>query len=574
MEKEKIIKKIKEYAPAASIILVAACVGTTLGNYTPPTYEVQAKETVNEEQAGQTENETETVKGSFDLPDGVYKGTGTGYAGEITVAVQIQDKQIISIEILSSSDDAAFFNRAKVVIDRIIEKQALDIDVVSGATYSSNGIISAVKNALTGAKDDGQTGQSLSGNSAAAGSSRTVESVTDADAYKDGTYYGTGTGFGGTLKVKVDISGGKIAAISIIETKDGSEYIQKASTLLNKIVEKQTTNVDTVSGATYSSSGLIQAVRDALKQAAVEPSQETSKSDTNSAADKSSEEITGTIPYDEGIYYGTAEGYHGDIKVAVVIQDHTIKAILVTEKQDDADFFNRAMEVLKNMMKQQSTDVDIVSGATYSSNGLIGAVKNALEEAKKITNGEKTDQSLDTADLEKALEESNTLQEQEYTESTWAVLQIRIQDAKDALTTATDQLTIDQALQNLKLAVRALVKKETTEEEETIYRNGIYEGRTLCIPDDDQDFEPYNLSLKITVRNDQIVAVTDIQGDGDSSNQTYIQKAAYGNSKTKGVVDQILEAGLGENIDVVSRATCSSNAIIEACKNALEGAKK
>ena len=257
-----------------------------------------------------------------------------------------------------------------------------------------------------------------------------------------------------------------------------------------------------------------------------------------------------------------------------MIQDHTIKAILVTEKQDDADFFNRAMEVLKNMMKQQSTDVDIVSGATYSSNGLIGAVKNALEEAKKITNGEKTDQSLDTADLEKALVEANTLQEQEYTESTWAVLQIRIQDAKDALTTATDQLTIDQALQNLNQALQTLEKKDAAQEEGSVYRNGIYEGRTLCAPDDDQDFEPYNLSLKITVRNDQIVAVTDIQGDGDSSNQTYIQKAAYGNSKTKGVVAQILEVGLGENIDVVSRATCSSNAIIEACKNALEGAKK
>lgn len=43
MEKEKILKKIKEYAPAASIVLVAACVGTTLGNYSPPTYEVQAE---------------------------------------------------------------------------------------------------------------------------------------------------------------------------------------------------------------------------------------------------------------------------------------------------------------------------------------------------------------------------------------------------------------------------------------------------------------------------------------------------------------------------------------------------
>ena len=91
MEKEKIIKKIKEYAPAVSIILVAACVGTTLGNYTPPTYEVQAKENVKQEQSEQTSADVDTAKGSFDLSDGIYKGTGIGYAGEITVAVQIQN---------------------------------------------------------------------------------------------------------------------------------------------------------------------------------------------------------------------------------------------------------------------------------------------------------------------------------------------------------------------------------------------------------------------------------------------------------------------------------------------------
>lgn len=65
------------------------------------------------------------------------------------MAVTIKDKQITAIDILSSSDDAAFFNRAKGVIDRIIAGQTLEVDVVSGATYSSNGIISAVKNALT-----------------------------------------------------------------------------------------------------------------------------------------------------------------------------------------------------------------------------------------------------------------------------------------------------------------------------------------------------------------------------------------------------------------------------------------
>lgn len=574
MEKEKIMKKIKEYAPVASIVLVAACVGTSLGNYTPPTYEVQAKETVNKEQAEQTDKTDETVKGSFDLPDGVYKGTGTGYAGEITVAVQIQNKEMVSIDILSSSDDAAFFNRAKAVIDRIIEKQSLDVDVVSGATYSSNGIINAVKNALTGEKDNGETGQSQSGNQAAEGSSKTVETVTDAAAYKDGIYYGTGTGFGGTLKVKVTISGGKINAIDIIETKDGSEYIKKASALLDKIIAGQTTNVDTVSGATYSSSGLIQAVRAALKQAAIDPADASSNSDIDSTTDNNTEEVTGTIPYNEGIYYGSAEGYSGDVKVAVVIQEHTIKAILVTEKNDDADFFNRAMTVIKNIMKQQSTDVDIVSGATYSSNGLIGAVKNALKEAEKVTNGEITDTTPDTTELEKALEEAEGLQEDQYTESTWAVLIVRIQDANALLESKTDQTAIDQALQNLNQAMRLLEKKNGEEDEGVVYHNGIYEGRSLCMPDDDEDFEPYNLTLKITVRNDKIVAITDIQGDGDKSNQSYIQKAAYGKSGTTGTVDQILNAGVADNIDVVSRATCSSNSIMEACKNALEGAKK
>ena len=135
------------------------------------------------------------------------------------------------------------------------------------------------------------------------------------------------------------ISGGKINAIEIVETKDGSEYIKKAAVLLDKIIAGQTTNVDTVSGATYSSSGLIQAVRDALKQAAIDLADTSSNLDTDSTTDNNTEGITGTIPYNEGIYYGSAEGYNGDVKVAVVIQNHTIKAILVTEKNDDAEFF-------------------------------------------------------------------------------------------------------------------------------------------------------------------------------------------------------------------------------------------
>ena len=186
-------KKLKPFAPVLSVALVTACVAGSLSGYEAPVYAATQEETPIKEETKEKKEEKKTAdKGTFDLEDGVYKGTGTGYAGDITVSVQIKDKQIVSIDILSSSDDEAFFSRAKAVIDKIIEGQTLDVDTVSGATFSSRGIISAVKNALTGEKDNSTTGQAQSGQTAAAaGSSTSVAKVEDAAAYKDGTYYGS-----------------------------------------------------------------------------------------------------------------------------------------------------------------------------------------------------------------------------------------------------------------------------------------------------------------------------------------------------------------------------------------------
>lgn len=543
MDKEKVIKKIKQGAPATSAIVVAACIGVSLSGYQAPVYEAQAQtketKTTDADEAKKTESK---AKGSFDLADGIYKGTGTGYAGEVTVAVTIKDKQITAIDILSSSDDAAFFNRAKAVIDRIIAGQTLDVDVVSGATFSSNGIISAVKNALTGEKDSGETGESQSGNAAAQGSTLSLADVQDAAAYKDGTYYGTGTGFGGTLKVKVVISGGKIASVEVVENHDDSSYLNRAKALIGNIISSQSTNVDVISGATYSSNGIKSAVRDALRQAAVSGNSQsvnTKTEDTSKTEDNTT--VKGNFPYKEGIYYGTAEGYNGEIEVAVVLQDKSIKAVLVTKNHDDEKFFNRAMDVVKNIMKKQSTDVDVVSGATYSSNGLINAVKNALKEAEKVTNGQTTEpdkEKADTSELEKVMKEAEELKQEDYTEATYAVLKTRMEDAQKLLDTDKTEISqedVDQALENLNQALALLEKKDDGEDDTTVYKNGIYEGRALCRPDEDEDFTAYNLTLKVTVRDDKIVAVTDVKGDGDSSNDRYILRAANGTSSKKGV---------------------------------------
>ncbi len=84
----------------------------------------------------------------------------------------------------------------------------------------------------------------------------------------DGVYEGTGEGYGGSVTVSVTISGGKISNIDIISAKDEDpEYFSMAVGLTDKIISGQTTDVDTVSGATFSSYGIIDAVNDALGNA-------------------------------------------------------------------------------------------------------------------------------------------------------------------------------------------------------------------------------------------------------------------------------------------------------------------
>ena len=610
MDIREVIEKCKPFAPVVSAAVVAACVAGSLYGYEAPVYEMKASVEDTQEQEDEvpvvktsTEEETkedeaaeeeEQAKGSFDMEDGVYQGTGTGYRGNITVAVTIKDKQITSIEILSASDDEPFFGRAKGLIDQIIKKQSTKVDTVSGATYSSKGIISAVKNALTGEKDSGTTGSSQEGTSASQSQStpEAVGSVQEPAAYKDGTYYGTGTGFAGNLKVEVVISGGKISNIQIVETNDGSEYIQKASGVINQILGAQSTNgIDTVSGATFSSNGIIKAVRNALSQAAADNGGNFGSDGTNTVNKENTENnttaVTGTLPYNDGVYYGTAEGYNGDITVAIVIQEKTLKAVLVIGEEDDDAFFGRAMDVVTQMMKKQSTEVDTVSGATYSSKGLIQAVKNALEEAKRVTNGE-TDTAddnngvqLNTGEVEKVIDAVNELNGGDYTSASWAVVKVRLKDARKALKNATEQAQLDEAAAQLNQAIAELRISDGTNEDpepdlppESTYIDGVYPVTVLCLPDADMDFEAYNLFAQVTIQDDKIIKIDNVYGDGGSGNDSYINKAVNGTSSKTGVVKQITEKGNLDGIDTVSRATCTSQAIIDACQQAFNNAKR
>ncbi|MDS0526465.1 FMN-binding protein [Clostridium sp. SHJSY1] len=213
-------------------------------------------------------------------------------------------------------------------------------------------------------------------------------SATSSQNYKDGTYTGTGTGFkGGTTKVSVTVSGGKITSIETISQEDTPDFYEKAEqTMFKKIVSSQSTDVDTISGATYSSKGIIEATEKALNQASEGSS--TNSNEETTSNDSKNENTTNSNTqqsYKDGTYTGTGTGFKGGTtKISVTVQGGKITKVETLSNEDTPKFYESVKDTMsKEIISAQSTDVDTISGATYSCKGIIEAAKNALSQASE-----------------------------------------------------------------------------------------------------------------------------------------------------------------------------------------------
>lgn len=115
--------------------------------------ETNEKETIeNKIKADEFNNTEGDVKETLDLTtyqDGIYQGEGKGFKGYITMEVEVEHGQITRVEVVDHRDDRKWFNRAnKVVPQSIIDSQSADVDTVSGATYTSLGMINGAEEAL------------------------------------------------------------------------------------------------------------------------------------------------------------------------------------------------------------------------------------------------------------------------------------------------------------------------------------------------------------------------------------------------------------------------------------------
>ena len=481
-----------------------------------------------EKDTGKADDKSAT--GSVDIKDGQYQGSANGYGGKINVQVTVKGKKITAVDILSAPNETdSFFNRAKGVISSILSAQSADVDTISGATYSSRGIIGAVKNALYGTESSTPLG---SDQTPKPKGSKDIGKVKESGNYEDGTYDGSAKGFGGTIKVKVTIKDGKISKIKLVSASgETGSYLNKAKALLKTIKKKQTTNVDAISGATYSSNGIIKAVRNALKKADKnkknKKNKKGKKNKKNKKNKKKSKKKKSSPPstepfkdgnYKDGTYTGSAEGFDGDITVKVTIKNGKIASIEVTDHSGETDsYYKQASAVISTIVKKNSPNVDAISGATYSSTGIINAVKNAMNKAR----GGKEDSKPDP--------DKTTQAEEDHTGSGEG-------DATEATTEASCQ-----------------------------YNDGDYQVTATCY-DEYGEFSDYDLNVTVTIKSDKITAIS-VEDITIASNVTYLNRA-------KKIIPKIIAKGTPEGVDTISRATCSSKAIKEACNKALEMAKK
>lgn len=501
-------------------------------------------------------------KGAIDVKDGTYKGSANGYGGKVTVNVTVSKKTMTAIDIVSAPGETdSFFNRAKGVIDEMLTAQSTDVDVVSGATYSSNGIIGAVKNALFGTESNNATAAAANAGNAA-GSAPSVSKVSESGTWKDGTYTGSGKGFGGTISVKVTVKDGKISAIDVTSASgETASYFSKAKGIIPKMISGQTTNVDAASGATYSSNGIITAVRNALSKA------ETGKSSTkkkkkknkknkkkNSSSDNNNNNKAPAEGYEDGTYTGSAACSGEQFKEYSVTANVTIKngKISAVEVSSTAKGTNlkqfMSRDEIKNLpslivSKNGTSGVDAVSGATYSSHAIFNAVNDALSKAKK--NSSSMEKKEETTTEKK--EETTTEKKEETTT-----------EKKEETTTEKKEETTTEK------------KEETTEnpDEGKNYKNGTYKVSVTCEPDEDEDFDSYTISMDITIKKDKITEISNITANTNSTNK------AYTNDAKKGMVSKIIANGNADSVNTVAGATCSSKAIKDACQKAFNAAKK
>lgn len=594
----------------------------------PDQVEAGQKQSDDETEEGETSQQTEQEKKSKkSLPedrnfvetsyagdgiwrDGTYTGSGTGFGGTISVSVTIAEGRLTDIQVTSHAGETPeYYAKASAMIPRILAAQSPNVDTVSGATYSSNGIRQAVIQALNKAegKEADASGQRKKKTSSPSKGKKNPGKLPKGSP-ADGTYTGSAVceRFGYTLCLKAKFRSGKVVSLSGLRIKNNEDpanesYWKKAwRPMVKRILSEQSGKVDAVSGATYSSNAIVQAYLDAyakaVKAGGGNPSSgEEAESDAEPAAAASSTpvplagetalpEVTGTIQ--DGTYTVSAscepdedEGFTAYILTAdVSFAGGKLTGMDNFRSTDESNksYYTKAAQgntryagVVQQLLEKQSADgINAVSGATCSSKTIRSLYLQALAQAAGESQGTGGNPSSG-----EAAESSVTPAPSALTPTPAG--EPELTPAPDRKPEPSAGMTAEPEPTGSEPPTGTAVPESPQPpegESSSGLLSGTYRVSTVVVADEWEEFMDYSLSADVTFTQGHLTAIDHFEL-GDASNQGYVNLAANGNAKYPGVVNQLLEKEDSSRIDVVSGATCSSEALLRLYESALEMAR-
>lgn len=363
-----------------------------------------------------------------------FTGTGRGLMGDIKVEVGFS---IDSIKIIQEEETVGIGDLAlRSIPDRIVEANSLDVDAITSATITTDGIKNAVKDALYQAVEE-ITGEALMAEEAGPKSAVAGEMI------------GTGAGLHGPVVVRVESSDGNtIENVEVIEHSEtpgiGTKAIDELPAI---IVQNNNYDVDHISGATVTSNAIKEGVKEAMEtgggtseqflvsaigsngpimlsfettdgksiqdiqivneQVEFNISKKVEETDSVSAASVKAEEEEveevveevdsisspskavieadlSTFETGENEYLGQGDGMNGSLVVRITTADGTkIDDVTVLEHHETEGIGTLAIDALpKQIVKKQSLELDSISGASVTSRAILDGTKEALEKAK------------------------------------------------------------------------------------------------------------------------------------------------------------------------------------------------
>jgi len=194
----------------------------------------------------------------------------------------------------------------------------------------------------------------------------------EAAGFVPGTYQAVAAGRRGDVVVEVEFSESQIVSVRIVDHEETAPIATSAlKHVPAAIVDGQTLNVETLSGSTFTCNAILAAVADCVAQA---------KGDV--AALQAADPAPAAASLSAGTYTATVHGHHSDVVVEVKLGDGTIDDVTIVAEGETFNLADGALaQVPAAIVAAQSTNVDTITGATYTSRAIMTAVEDVVTEA-------------------------------------------------------------------------------------------------------------------------------------------------------------------------------------------------